>query len=229
MGFFDNWDWSKIINGVVASAPAAITGYVGARGVANANQRAAELASRNRDANLAAITAGNERAGQMLRPIADQATTGIDYLRSVMAQNPYQLTPQQGIELADRRRAAVTATPSGLRGSGRYLTASINDVENRGRAGMIDANTRRADAAGGDLARIGAGATTNMASLSSGQGRDIATINTGAATDQANAITSTAASNAKTLGDITSYFANAVKEGDRESRYGKTKATLEGR
>ena len=229
MGFFDGWDWSKIISGVATAAVPAVTGYYGAKQVANANQQAAEIAGRNRDTNLAAITAANERAGTMLQPIASQAGTGIDYLRTVMAQNPNQLTPQQRIELADRRRAAVTATPSGLRGSGRYLTASINDVENRGRAGMIDANTRRADAAGGDLARMGSQATTNMASLSSGQGRDIATINTGAATDQANAITSTAASNAKTLGDITSYFANAVKEGDRESRYGKTKATLEGR
>ena len=228
MGFFDNWDWSKIVNGLAASAPAMVTGYIGARGVANANQQAAELAGRNRDANLAAITAGNERAGKMLQPIADQAMPGIDYLRTVMAQNPNQLTQQQEIELADRRRAAVTATPSGLRGSGRYLTASINDVNNRGRAGMIDTNTRRADAAGGDLARMGTAATTNMASLSSGQGRDIATINTNAATDQANAITGTAESNAKTLGDITSYFANAVKDADRESRYGKAKATLEG-
>lgn len=226
MSFFDGFDWSKIINGAAAAAVPAVTGYYGAKQVANANQQAAEIAGRNRDTNLAAITAANERAGTMLQPIASQAGTGIDYLRTVMARNPNELTPQQEIQLADSRRQMVMQTPSGLRGSGRFLTAAVNDVNNRGRAGMIDANTRRADTAGSELARMGTGATTNMASLSSGQGRDIATINTGAATDQANAVTNTAASNAKTLGDITSYFANATKDADRESRYGRAKASL---
>lgn len=227
MGFFDGWDWDKIVNGFAASVPAMVTGYVGARGAADANRQASEIAERNRQANIATTTAANERAAGYLQPMADQAVPATAYLRTVMARNPYEFTPQQNIEQQDRLRLATRSMPSAFRGSGRATSAVLNDVVNRGRAGMIEQNMGRSDRAATTMAGTGSAANTNLANLSTRGGAQIADINTGAATDQANALTSTGAMNAKTLGDITAYFANSVKEADRESRYGKTKATLE--
>lgn len=228
MGFFDGWDWGKIVNGFAASAPAMITGYAGARGAADANREAAAIVERNRQANIAETTAANERAAGYLQPVADQTIPATAYLRTVMARSPYEFTPQQETEQADRLRLATRSMPSAFRGSGRATSAVLNDVANRGRAATIAENQRRSDTAAGTLAGTGGQANVNLANLSARGGGQIADINTGAATDQANALTSTGAMNAKTLGDITSYFANAVKDADRESRYGKAKATLEG-
>jgi len=228
MAFFDDINWGNILNGFAATVPAMVTGYVGASGVADANRRAAEIAEQNRQANISEVRASNERAAALLRPVASQQIPATEYLRSIMARSPYELTPQQDIELADRRRIATEMTPPSLRGSGRVVSAISNDVANRGRAGMIAENQRRTDAAAQSLAASGNAGTTGMANLAAREGSQITPINTGAATDQANALTSTAAMNAKTLGDITSYFASAAKDADRESRYGKAKATLEG-
>ncbi|MDP2620590.1 MAG: hypothetical protein Q8P46_10515 [Hyphomicrobiales bacterium] len=219
MGFFDGWDWNGIANGIARSAPAAISNFVGASQVASANQRAAQMAADNAAANRAVLTSANTTAQGYLQPQIAAGAPAADYLRTVMAQNPNELTPQQEIQLADTRRQAVTATPSGLRGSGRYLTASINDVNNRGRAGMVAANTGRADAAANTLASRGAGAATGAANLASNLGTQVANVNTTGADAGANAITTTADSNNAALQNIGSFFANAVKDADRESRY----------
>ncbi len=228
MGFFDGWDWDKIVNGFAASVPAMVTSYVGARGVADANRNASDIAERTRQANIAETTAANERAAGYLQPVADQTIPATAYLRTVMARNPYEFTPQQETEQADRLRLATRAMPAAFRGSGRATSAVLNDVANRGRAATIAENQRRSDTAAGTLAGTGGAASGNLANLSARGGAQVADINTGAATDQANALTSTAQSNNAALANITSYFANAVKDADRESRYGKTKATLEG-
>jgi len=198
MAFFDDWDWGKIAQGFAGALPGAVTGYLGARQVAGANTQAAEIAQRNAEANAARMQRASAPAMQ--------------YLQTVMAHNPNELTPQQDIQLGDARRRMVSATPTGLRGSGRYLAAAVSDVENRGRAGMIDTNTRRADTSAisqGNIATNTANAVSREATTGAEAG--------------ANAITNTAASNAKTLGDITSYFANSLKDSDRESRYGRAK------
>uniref|UniRef100_A0A6M3IS15 Uncharacterized protein n=1 Tax=viral metagenome TaxID=1070528 RepID=A0A6M3IS15_9ZZZZ len=224
MAFFDDWDWGKLASGIGKTIVPAVTGYYGAKNVADANRQAAEIAQANAAANRGVITAANDRAIGFLQPQTDAAAPAQDYLRTVMAQNPNQLTPQQQIDLTDRGRAVVTNTPSGLRGSGRYLTASINDVQNRGKAGMIDANTRRSDTAASTLAARGAGASTGAANLSANAGSQITGVNTLGADAGANALTSTAASNAQTLGDLGSYFAQAMKDADRGSRYNDFKA-----
>ena len=228
MSFFDSVNWDSIINGFAASVPSMVTGYIGASGVADANRRAAEIAERNRQANLSEVRANNERAAALLRPAASQQIPATEYLRSIMARSPYELTPQQDIELADRRRTATEMTPPSLRGSGRVVSAISNDVANRGRAGMITENQRRTDAAAASLGQSGGAATTGMANIAARQGGQIADINTPAATDQANALTRTAESNNAALANIMSYFSNASKESDRESRYGRAKSSLEG-
>ena len=233
MAFFDGWQWDKIAAGIGQSIVPAVATYYGAKKVADANQQAAELAAANANANrgvvannTAAITAANDKAISFLQPQIDAAAPATDYLRTVMAQNPMQLTPQQETELADRRRAAVTATPTGLRGSGRYLTASINDVNNRGKAGMITTNQARTDNAASTLAARGAGAATGAANLASntgtqiaGQGTQLVGVNNAGTDAAGNAVTATADSNNAALQNIGSFFANAMKDADRNSRY----------
>lgn len=226
MAFFDGWDWGKIAGGVAQSIVPAVATYYGASKVADANQQAANLAAANATANRGVITAANDRAIGFLQPQIEAAQPATDYLRTVMATNPMQLTPQQEIDLADRRRAALTATPSGLRGSGRYLTSSINDVQNRGKAGMIATNVARTDNAANTLAARGAGAATGAANLASNTGTQMVGVNNTGTDAAGNAITATADSNNAALQNIGSFFANAVKDADRSSRYKEFKAGM---
>lgn len=146
-------------------------------------------------------------------------------MRTVMAQDPYTLTPKQNIELEDRRRNAKIAIPNGLRGSGRYTSAMVNDVENRAKAGMIAENTGRADTMSGRVAATGNNAVTNQANIQAGQGAQVAQQTTMAGDAAGNAATGTGQAYGDTFGAIGSFFANAVKDQDRNSRYGAWKAT----
>jgi hypothetical protein len=227
MATFDEFDWSKFGNTAAQSAaaalPAAVIGYMGHRQVAKGNQQAANIAADTARTNIAEIRTANANAARTLQPIAARATPALDYFQSVMARNPYDFTPGQQIELEDRRRIATNSVSPGLRGSARTNTAVINDVLNRARAGMIDTNQRRADSAAGTLGTAGVNATTNAASIASGQGPQVASQNLQAGQAAGNAITGTAASGADTMGNIASYFANAMKDRERESRYQRYK------
>lgn len=219
MAFFDGWDWGKIAGGVAQSIVPAVSTYYGAKKVADANQQAAELAAANATANRGVVTAANDRAIGFLQPQIDAAAPATDYLRTVMAQNPNVLTPQQEIQLADTRRQMVTQTPSGLRGSGRFLTAAVDNVNNRGRAGMVATNTARTDNAASTLAARGGAAATGAANLASNTGTQMVGVNNAGTDAAGNAITATADSNNASLQNIGSFFANAMKDADRSSRY----------
>jgi hypothetical protein len=212
------FDWGSLWSGVMKVAPAVAAAY-GANQVSKANTGAANIAGATSAANIAEIRAANERAAATLSPIAARATPALDYMSTVMAADPNKLTPAQQIELGDRRRQVVGNITPGLRGSGRFVTGAVNDVVNRGRAGMIADNTRRADEASRSLGSAGVNATTNQASIATGQGPQVAQQNTLAGDARANAMTGTAESNATTLGNIASFFANQQKDAERDSRY----------
>ena len=214
------FDWGAILN-TAAKYAAPVAQVYGAHQVAKANKTAANIAGQTAGANIAAIQAGNQAAAGTLAPVAARATPALDYMQTVMARDPNKLTPAQQIELGDRRRQVVGNITPGLRGSGRYVTAAVNDVVNRGRAGMIDTNTKRADEASRTLGSAGVGATTNMASIAAGQGPQIAGQQTMAGDARAGAALGTAESNASTLGTIASFFANQQKDAERDSRYKK--------
>lgn len=213
-------DWISMI-------PAAVQGVstlLGAGVTGNANENAAGIARDTSQQNIQTIIAQNEKAAKTLDPLARYASPGMQYMSTVMSADPNRLTPAQEIDLEDRTRAAKIAVPNGLRGSGRYVTASVNDVQNRAKAGMIAANTQRADTMAGRVAATGTGAVTNQANIQSGQGGQVAQQNTYAGDAAGNAATATGTSDAATLGSIGSFFANAMKDGERESRYGTFKA-----
>lgn len=228
MALFDDWDWGKIAQGLIASIPGTVASVAGANQVSDANQQAANLALVNAAQNRDVLSQATERGLGFLRPQLEAGAPATAYLRTVMAGDPYSLTPAQKIDLADRRQRVLAGMSPGLRGSGRYVAAALGDVENRGRAGMIDANIARADQAARTLNAQGANAGASSANLSTQLGPAIAGQNTLATDTAGNAVTGTAASNAQTMGDIASFFANAVKEGTRDSRYRDFRKNLEG-
>lgn len=147
--------------------------------IAQGSNEAAQIAA---DAYLrgAKITdEGHQRAQERLQPLATTSAPAIAYLRRVMAQDPSMLTPAQQTMRADLlRRASNTLATSGLRGSGRAVTASIRDVDRRFRDDSYGENLRRADQAAGQLAGVH---TSTVGS--------IADIDRRAAQDRANAVT----------------------------------------
>lgn len=272
---FEDIDWGKVLTnvgqGVLTAAPGIIANNRGAQIVQQGNIDAARIAGQSAGRNISTITnagtqalnqitAGNDLARQEIiagnagarAPLEAQAASGgsmaapgVAYLRNLVASDPYQLTPAQKIALADSLRMSKNNIDPAMRGSGRAQTAVLNDVVNRGRAGMIDANIARGTGAAGTLASLGTGtrnsATTALANLSAGQGRDLGNLaagqgrsaaalttdtaktvaNLGANADEAtaNALTGNANVKAGSLGDIASMFASGIKDATRESRY----------
>lgn len=185
------------------------------------------------------VEAAGQQTQQKLDVLAGQGQPGIDYLRTLTVTNPYSLNPQQQLQLEDARRVAVNSMPSGLRGSGRAVTASVRRVEEGTRGDMIASNQRRSDSAANVLAGMGnnaamqsaqvpvqtAGQSANIigqgANITSQTGRTIADNTMTGATTLANADVASANSSASTLGAIASIFANDSKERARDERYKK--------
>lgn len=212
MAFLDDWNWDNIANAFARTAVPAVTSLVGSSIAAKANTKAAQIAQQNADANRAAIAAGTNKAVSTLQPEVAAGAPATEYMQSIMARDPNQMTPQQEIQLADSRRTAVNMTPAGLSGSGRYKTAMLNDITNRGKAAAVATNTARSDTAANTLAGRGAGAVGTQASLEAGMVPQITAQNTDAANAVANAGTATAGSDNSALAQIGSYFANAQKQ-----------------
>ena len=198
MAFFDDWDWNKISQAFGQAVVPAVTSIIGGNQVAKANANAANIMQQNAAANKAVIANANAPA--------------LEYLSTVTARDPNQLTPQQVQQMQDAQRTMVQSTPTGLRGSGRFMTAAVNDVQNRMKQGMITTNTARADTA-----------NTQRGALAGGVANQMVAQDTGAAQVGANAGTATAGSNNASLMNIGSYFANAMK--GVNSPYGTTPAT----
>jgi len=222
-GDLSSWNWSAIVTGAAA--------LLGSSNVRNANQEAASIATANRDTNAALYKAAGDRATGLITPILDQgnaiAAPGLNYLKTVTAQNPYTLNPQQSREVADRTLTATRSIPLSLRGSGRTSTAMINDTVNRAKDTMVGQNIARSDAAARDLTSQGMSsvrtAAPALANIATGQATNIAAENTGASNQERASVTDTAVSQNDALAAIASYFAGANKDATRGSAYDKFK------
>lgn len=194
---FDDFDWGGLAKNVVASTVTALPGlYAANRGAkmqTAGNQQAAGIAATTAQEQVNQIRGGNERAIAQFRP--------------VLAESPQTLTPQQQVTLGDAQRDLNNSNLLG-RAGGRSYTRAFADMTNRFRGNAVAENTRRQDQARG-----------NVAQLEAQTGRQVA-VPIGQAGDAAGAAAiGDAGVKADTMGAITSYFANAVKEGDRERRY----------
>lgn len=175
MGFLDSiGDFFGGGAGKLASAAASIGGaLIGSE----ANKDAADrISSSSTDAARIAADAylrgaeiaaqGGRDAQARLEPLRAQSEPAISYLRRVMAQDPSMLTPAQQTMRADlMRRANTTLASSGLRGSGRAVTASIRDVDRRLHDDAYGENLRRADTAAGRLAGVHTSAVGDQAGI----------------------------------------------------------------
>lgn len=179
-----------------------------ARGIVEANNRNAE-----------AVEAANRDAQERFERLAADGQPGVTYLKRLASNDPYQLTPGQEQSLAENRREAVNSlSRSGLRGSGRAVTAALKEVDSDLRNNYVNSNLSRSDQAAGQLAGIST--TANRASAD--YGVDAARYGTGNLASSADVTGGADIANQELgnsgLADINSAVASLVKEG-RKSRY----------
>lgn len=214
--FFDSFDWGalgrRFINATISAAPGIYASNVANRKIAHANERAGNIitnAGREQVANLEAIR----------RKAEAEAAPAISHYRATLAQPAHVLTPAQTVNLNDARR---TLRESGAqsRFGGRAFARQFADVENRVRAGATSENIRRQDAAAGQL--YGRQSTAYNAM---GRQGDVAG---DVATNQAALTTAAGENQANTVAAIGTYFANAIKDADRERRYREYQQTKPG-
>lgn len=205
--------------GVAGAIAGGVATLGGALISSSANERAAEKSAAAAKAQADAITAGNQAAQQRFETVQAQTQPGLDHLRGVVT-NSQGLTPEQQRELEDvRRRSLDTISRSGLRGSGRAVTAALRGVEEGYVGRAIESNRSRADAAAGRLANPYFDAAGNMANLDASTGRAQGSAAMSAGLDDAAAGLATGSVRGQALGDIASLIASDRK--GREGRYAK--------
>lgn len=187
-----------------------------------ANKQAASTAAEGNAQATQAIRESNRVAQERLARLESAGQPGVQYLRTVIAEDPNMLTPAQQLQLDESRRQATnTLRNSGLSGSGRAVTASIRRVEEGGRGQMVEQNRNRSDRAAQELARLSTGATSNMANIDMGTGTAVSQGILNTANDNANATVANAGVTQGTLSAIGSIFADEQAKKARERRYGK--------
>jgi hypothetical protein len=109
----------------------------------------------------------DQELAALLQPYAAGGESGLSVLQRIVAEDPANFTLSQGRPMDDAKRdATARLAASGLRGAGRAVTASLNDVEGGLRAKFLDQNQQRVDSAARALATMGYGATTKTADTS---------------------------------------------------------------
>ena len=136
--FLGDIDWG----GVVQRAVPAVIGSVMA---SQANRRAAETVA-NANAGYANLMAQAQRESEArLGRIAEEGAPAVQYLRTVMARPPEELTPQQRGYVGDVRRRTGNQLASRL--GGRSATAVATKAASDIYGNTVAENQRRADQA----------------------------------------------------------------------------------
>ncbi|MDG4721146.1 hypothetical protein [Thalassospira aquimaris] len=184
-----------------------------------ANDAAADRIVAANQQNADAMEAANLAAQSRFEQLSADAQPGVTYLKKLAAGDPYDLTPGQEQYLSDARRDAVnTLSRSGLRGSGRAVTAALKEVDSDLRNNFINSNLSRGDQAAGQLAGMNSSATRAAADY----GIDAARSGTGNLGTSADVAGGAGIANQELgnsgLADVSSTISSLVKEG-RKSRY----------
>lgn len=184
-----------------------------------ANERAARDISDAYSRNAEATEAANLAAQERFERLAADGQPGVTYLKRVASSDPYDMTPGQRQSLEEMRRETVnTLARSGLRGSGRAMTAALKEVDSDARNNFINANLARTDQAAGRLSNI----ATSSNRAAADYGVDAARHGTGNMASAAEVSGSADIANQQVgnsgLADVNSAIASLVKEG-RKSRY----------
>lgn len=188
--------------------------------VNNANADAARLAQEGKGSAFRAIQAGQADSMARYDAIAAQGQPGNAYLRTVMAQDPTKLTPQQQLTLAEQQRQQANILNTGpLRGSGRAITASLNNGAAKTQGDMIARNTGRADDAARVLSGQGQQASMQAAGVPLQVGQAMGQGEMQASNAAANAGLASAGVNASTLAGITAMANRQQSDEQAQKRY----------
>lgn len=190
----------------------------GALLASEANKDAAEEARKGAEAQAAAIREGNLAAQARYEQRRTDSAPAMDYLRTLVAMDPSQLTPSQRRGMEDYQRGAqARLAASGLRGAGRAGVASINEGAAGYLARAYDDNQRRADSAARALASDYGEADTAMSNIDRDSGRAAGNAAAQGGYINANAGTANAQQWGTALGAIANLVAKENKE--RSSQY----------
>ncbi len=186
----------------------------------NAQQDASQVMQQGYADQTAALQAGNEAAQARLGALGEQTQGATDYLRRVVAHDPYTLTPGQQTGLEDnRRQARASLAYGGLRGAGRAGVAAFNESDRRYNDAAFASNQARADAAAGQLSGQGFGVTQQAAGFDMTTGRGVAGAAVPAADEKASADVANAALKGSVVGTLSSFIANDQKDRSQDSKY----------
>lgn len=186
----------------------------------NAQQDASQIMQQGYADQTSALLAGNEAAQARLAALGEQTAGATDYLRRVVAHDPYTLTPGQQTGLEDTRRQARNSLAyGGLRGAGRAGVAAFNEADRRYTDAAYASNQARADAAAGQLSGQGFGVTQQAAGFDIATGRGVAGGAVPAADDKASSNLANAALKGSVVGTLSSFIANDQKDRSQDSKY----------
>ncbi len=192
----------------------------GAYSQVQAQQDAAKQVQAGYDAQVAAIQAGNQQAQDTLGGIRADAQPATDYLRRVIAQDPYAMTPGQTSGHEDTLRDARNRVASGgLRGAGRAGAAVVNEASRRFTDRATSQNIARGDAAASQLSGQGYSAAGQAAGLQANTGINVGSAAVPRADVGATADVANAALKGSVIGTLSSFIANDQKERANESKY----------
>lgn len=188
-----------------------------------ANEAAADRVAQAEEERARATERASLRADRRFQEQRDLAAPGTERLRDIVV-NPQGLTPEQQRGLEDARREAnATLAASGLRGSGRAVTAALKDIDENFRARAIESNIGRADRAASQLS--GEGFRAGEQAINTGLRGDIGAseARTSGEFNRARAGIANAGLRGAALGDISSIISDQIKARGRQGRYGDKK------
>ncbi len=221
MGFGDLFaDIGKFIagnSGLVSSGLEAAATVAGAAITANANSNAADKALQGQQAQVDAITRGQNQAQRRFDVIQEQTAPAVDYLRQIV-NNPTSLTPQQKEDFDRVERTTLrNVNASGLRGSARGTVAAIRDTTNNFLNQAEITNRNRSDTAANTLANQNFDTASDAARTDINAGNAIGAAVGSNGTTQAALTAATGASRGAALGDLASIISTDIK--GRDSRF----------
>jgi hypothetical protein len=183
----------------------------------NANKKAAERAAAASQGQAKARQKGLAQAGDEFESVAGETAIAPTYLRRVVAgSNTLQPWQRQGLEDA-RRDAMRSVSTSGLRGSGRAVTAALTKVDSDLRNKFLESNQARSDRAASELAQPHFNARSRLAATYADTGEALGEGIYEAGMNKAASGLATAQQVGNTIGDVGSVIAGELKP--RPSRY----------
>lgn len=210
----DDGGWGGIATAFLGNLAGQLPAIYMANQASKRIQAGQNQASRIAQATTAAQLANQQRIEQQA---SAEGAPAIAYYRSVMAERPEVLRPAQQVALNDARREFANRSTLGRMG-GRAVARGVSDINTRFKANAMEANRNAQGQAASQLmgrGNLGIAAGTGMTPVIGSGGEA-----------QANLAAAGGQTQADALAAISSYFANAIKDTERDSRYKDYKTSM---